>query len=98
MASDGKSSFVVRVRYENGTRDTVSYNEFDWSVQDSKGVRKQGTAMFDTNPETLGSGDLAPQDTKEGDIYFSQGTDVSKVTYAPSMSSGEEDFANWIVK
>lgn len=98
QAIDGKRSFVVRVRYENGTKDTVSYSDFDWSVQDSKGVRKQGTAVFDTNPETLGSGDMAPGDSEEGDIYFSEGEDVAKVVYAPSMSAGEEDLARWAVK
>jgi len=98
VASDGRASFDVKVRYENDTKDTMSYNEFDWSVEDATGARRQGTAMFDANPETLGSGDLASGDVQEGDIYFSGATGVRKVIYAPSMSSGEQEFAKWAVR
>jgi hypothetical protein len=97
-ASDGRSSLDVKVRYENDTKQTASYNEFDWSVQDSSGARRQGMAMFDTNPETLGSGELAPGEVAEGDIYISGGAGARKVIYAPSMSSGEQEFAKWTVK
>jgi hypothetical protein len=95
---DGTPSFAVAVRYNNGTDGTVDFDEFDWSVQDSSGTRSQMKARFDMNLETLGSGKLAPGETKEGTVYFAGGTDVRKIAYAPSMHASEQDLTSWVVE
>ena len=70
--SDGKEFIKVNVLIENKSDDKVSFNTFDWKVQDSNGVieSQNGNAIMATSDDSLGSGDLAKGGKKSGSIVF----------------------------
>jgi len=94
----GKPTFMVKVRYENGTREAASFNEFDWYIEDNDGARTQETAILESSPETLGSGEIAPGGSKTGVMYFAAKGVVAKVIYEPSLFATEENLATWVIK
>jgi hypothetical protein len=93
----GKPTFMVKVRYENGTDEAASFNEFDWYIEDKEGARTQETAILESSPETLSSGEIAPGGSKTGVMYFSAKGAVAKVIYEPSWFATEENLATWII-
>lgn len=94
----GKPTVKLTVRYENTGKEAMSFNEYDWKLEDANGGRKQDTAIVDGSPKTLGSGEIAPGGKTEGDIYFSKASEPTKVIFELSMFSGEEGLASWLVK
>lgn len=58
----------VTVVYENNTDTDATFNTFDWTMQDTEGV-KVTTGIFGSE-NVLGSGSLAPGGRKEGDVCF----------------------------
>lgn len=70
--SDGKEFIKVNVIIENKSDDKVSYNVFDWKVQDSNGAieSQTGNAIMANPSDNLGSGDLAKGGKKSGSIVF----------------------------
>lgn len=88
-----KALIKVSVTYANNSKDSASFNEFDWQVQDANGARE--SAAF-TEADSLGSGDLAPGGTKSGDLFFlAEG--ASKIVYESNFFGGEDDLAMWNV-
>ena len=94
----GKPTVKLTVRYENTGKEAMSFNEWDWKLEDANGSRKADTAILDSSPKTLGSGELAPGGKTEGDMYFSQESETTKVIFQLNMFSGEEGLASWLVK
>lgn len=94
----GKPTFKVTVKYENTGKEALSFNEFDWKIEDPNGARSNNTAILDSSPKTLGSGEVAPGGNVQGDMYFSDAGGVVKVVYEPSLFAGEENLATWAVK
>jgi hypothetical protein len=95
---NGKPTYKLSVKYKNGGAESLSFNEFDWKLEDASGARTQDTAMLTSSPKTLGTGDIAPGGSTSGDIYFTPGASVAKIVYQPSMFSGEENLATWKAK
>lgn len=93
----GKATLAVDVTYQNKGKDAVSYNEFDWQIENSDKARSQESAMVE-GKDTLGSGELAPGGKVSGTIYYTPKGTVTKVVYQPSMFSDEENLATWTVK
>ena len=93
----GKKSFAVKVSYKNTGSEALSYNPYDWSLEDANGARSQDTAMIN-GKDSMSSGEIAPSGSLTGTIYFSPKTPASKIVYKPSFLSSEEDLATWSVK
>lgn len=95
----GKATVAVAVQYENGTKDTATFNEFDWKLEDKDGARTQDLTFFNSASKGLGSGDLAPGGVKKGTVYYAGSlANVTKVVYTENMFGGEESLATWTVK
>ena len=68
---DGKEFVKINVTISNKSNDKVSYNTFDWEIQDSNGtIEDYSDAMMAQADDALGSGDLAKGGTKTGSIVF----------------------------
>lgn len=65
----GMQFVAVIVRYDNGTAKQASFNEFDWAMQDSSGVRRIAAFFLGRNDD-LNSGQLAPGSFVQGSIVF----------------------------
>lgn len=65
---EGKEYIRVSVKIENKTDDKISYNSYDWEVQDSDGDI-QNVALY-TQDGALDSGELAAGGKKTGDLFF----------------------------
>ncbi len=65
---EGKEYIRVSVKIENKTDDKISYNSYDWEIQDSDGDI-QNVALY-TQDGALSSGELAAGGKKTGDLFF----------------------------
>ena len=66
----GTRLVAVIVRYDNGTPKEVNFNPFDWTLQDSTGVRHQTEFVGGDRNDTLHSGSLAPGSFVTGSVQF----------------------------
>lgn len=70
---DGMEYVVVTVKYENVSASaTISYNPYDFKMQNSKGQITDKTFSIIDTDTALSSGDLAPGGEIEGTIVFEQ--------------------------
>ena len=68
---DGMEYIKVNLFIENKSDDRISYNAFDWEIQDADGnIENYTDAMFAQADDALGSGDLAKGGKKSGSIVF----------------------------
>jgi uncharacterized protein affecting Mg2+/Co2+ transport len=67
--SDGKEYVKVNIYIENKSDDKISYNVYDWELQDSDGDIKS-QAFVVGNDDSLSSGELAKGGKKSGSIIF----------------------------
>jgi hypothetical protein len=65
----GTHYVAVTVRHDNGSPKAVSFNSFYFKVQDSAGVRRDGS-IFGTRDDSLKSGELAPGAFVVGSLTF----------------------------
>jgi len=93
----GKASYAITVSYKNTGSEALSFNPFDWSLEDANGARSQDTAIID-GKDGMSSGEIAPGGSLTGIIYFAPKTPISKVVYKPSFLSSEDEKATWNVK
>lgn len=68
--SSGKEFVKVQVSIENNSNDQISYNTFDWKIQDSKGVIQSAASVTYTVDGALNSGELAKNGKVAGFIVF----------------------------
>jgi hypothetical protein len=74
----------VNVTIKNLGKDEVTYNPFDFKVQDAKGA--QETETFATLDDSLSSGTLAPDGTVSGSMPFEVTVgDQAKLIFQPSF-------------
>jgi len=91
----GDATIRVTVVYENGTDSEISFNVFDWSVENESGVRKDGSL---TDKESISSGNLAPGGKLEGDVFL-PAKGAAKILYSGNwLFDGEEDKLIWIIE
>jgi len=70
---EGMEYVIVTVKYKNiGTKDTISYNPYDFKMLNSKGQITDHTYTTVNSDTALSSGDLAPSGEIEGTIAFEQ--------------------------
>lgn len=82
----GKEYIVVNVTIRNLGKDEVSYNPFDFKVQDANGAQESTT--FATLDDSLNSGTLAPNGKVIGSMPFEipEGSEA-KLIFQPSFWS-----------
>lgn len=67
--NDGKEYVKVNIYIENKSDEKISYNVYDWELQDSNGDVKSQTFVIG-NDNNLGSGELIKGGKKSGSIVF----------------------------
>ena len=84
----GKEFVIVNVTIKNLGEDEVSYNPFDFKVQDANGAQESQT--FASLDDSLSSGTLAPQGKVTGSIPFEVPIgDDAKLIFQPSFWSSQ---------
>lgn len=67
----GKEFVKVSIKIENKSSEKLSYNSYDWELQDSDGdIQSIDAGLQFTVDGALNSGDLAPSGKKSADLYF----------------------------
>lgn len=98
MSSNGEAHCKIDVVYKNQGNKEVSYNSFDWKVENTSGAQTSNTMFMDSNyksfSSTLNNGKLAPNGTVSGTLYFKG--DAAKVLY--SSNSFAQTSGTWNVK
>lgn len=68
---DGKEFVKISIKIENKSEEKISYNSYDWEIQDSNGDIQDIDAGLQFSVDgALNSGDLAPGGKKSADLYF----------------------------
>jgi hypothetical protein len=72
---EGMEYVIVTINIQNGSNDTISYNPFDFKIQNSNGqITDMAFSIIDSDT-ALESGELAPGGTVEGTIVFEEPID-----------------------
>ena len=91
---DGKEYVKVNVLVENKSDGELSFNTFDWKIEDSNGAI-ESQSFGASADDDIGSGDLAKGGKKEGSIVFEVPKDSSlKIHYQPSFWSSKKIVIN----
>lgn len=91
-ADSGNEYVKVQVSIENNSKAQISYNTFDWKMQDSQGVIKDIDSTTYTVDGGLNSGELAPNGKVSGFMVFQIPTNDSGliISYSPSFFSDKK--------
>lgn len=68
----GSEYVIVTVKIENKSAEKISYNSFDWKMENSNGQETDTTFTTIDSDTTLSSGDLNPGGTVEGTLAFEE--------------------------
>lgn len=89
---DGNEFVIVHVSIENNGDDEISYNPFNFKMQNSNGqIEDQGLTIIDSDT-ALSSGDLAPGGDVSGTLAFEQEIDDDglELIFEPGFWSTDE--------
>ena len=85
-ASDGKEYVKANVSIVNKSNSELSFNTFDWKIEDANGAIEGPSSTAFAASDSLGSGDLAVNGKKEGSVIFEVAKDSKiKIHYQPSF-------------
>lgn len=89
-AKSGKEYAIVNVTIQNQGTDEVSFNTFDFKIQDVNGAQTSADASSYSLEDSLNSGSLAPNGKITGSLAFEipEGTDA-KLIFQPSFWSDD---------
>jgi len=92
---EGKEWVIVPVIIENKGENAVSFNLFDFKIQDSKGGRTHPIGIMDL-PNALESGEIAPGGRVEGVIPYEvpSGDTPLKLVFKPAWGTEGEVTVN----
>jgi hypothetical protein len=93
ITPQGGNEFVkVQVMIENNSKSDITYNTFDWKMQDSKGVIKDVSSVTFGTDGTIGSGELAISGKIAGFLVFEvpSGDEGLTLRYNPSFWSDKK--------
>ncbi|AXF56923.1 DUF4352 domain-containing protein [Salicibibacter kimchii] len=88
----GNEYVIVEMTIDNDGDDTISYNPYHFSIQNSDGnITDQAFTTIDSDT-SLSSGDLAPDGTVSGTVVFEAPEDDPELTliFEPSFWSADE--------
>ena len=81
----------MNVSIVNKSDSELSFNTFDWKIEDANGAIEGPSATAFTTSDNLGSGDLAVNGKKEGSVIFEVAKDSKiKIHYQPSFWSNKK--------
>lgn len=87
----GKEFVKANVTITNKSTGELSFNTFDWKVEDANGAIEGPSTTAFTADDNLGSGDLAVNGKKEGSVIFEVPAGSSmKLHYKPSFWSNKK--------
>ena len=90
-AKDGKEFVKVNVSIVNKSDSEISFNTFDWKIEDANGAIEGPSATAFTTNDNLNSGTLAINGKKEGSVIFEVAKDSTiKIHYQPSFWSNKK--------
>lgn len=90
---DGKEYVKVNVKIENKSSEKLSYNTFDFKMEDTNGAIESPTFVSTTND--LSSGELAKGGKKIGSVVFEVPANSKlKMHYQPSFWSNKDVIIN----
>jgi hypothetical protein len=69
-SSPNKKFVVVNITLENKGSDKISFDEYDFDLQDANGVINNATAIGGVGLNQLSSGELTPGGKKTGDLIY----------------------------
>lgn len=89
-AKTGKEYAIVNVTIQNQGKDEVSFNTFDFKIQDVNGAQTSADASSYSLEDSLNSGTLAPNGKITGSLAFEipEGTNA-KLIFQPSFWSND---------
>lgn len=89
---DGMEFVIVTVEYENTGNDRISYNPYDFEMQNSQGQINSQTFSIANSETALSSGDLAAGGKVSGTIIFEEpvGDTNLSLIYTGSLFSNNE--------
>lgn len=92
---DGKEYVKISVRIENKSDEQISYNTFDWKIEDANGSVEGPSFMAYSNSDSLESGELVKGGKKAGSLVFevTKGTTL-KIHYQPLFWSSKKVVIN----
>ena len=92
VAESGNEFVKIQVSIENNSDAQVSYNTFDWKMQNSQGVIKDVDGSTYTIEGGLNSGELAPAGKVSGFMIFQVPSEDNGLilTYSPSFFSDKK--------
>lgn len=91
IAFDGKEYVKANVSIVNKSDSELSFNTFDWKIEDTNGAIEGPSGTAFTASDNLGSGDLAVNGKKEGSVIFEVAKDSKiKIHYQPSFWSNKK--------
>lgn len=92
---EGHEYVIVTVKIENNSSEKISYNPYDWKMENSNGQEETTTFTTIDSDTALSSGDLNAGGVKEGTIAFEQPTEDNGLKlnyYANSVFDKEASF------
>ena len=72
IPKEGYEYVVVTVKIENKSREKISYNPYDWKMENSQGQESNEAFVVFNNDTHLNSGDLRRGDVVSGTMVFEQ--------------------------
>ncbi len=93
-AADGKEYVIITLSIHNTSDEKISYNPFDWKMENSNGqVESQTFVLFDSDT-SLSSGELKTGGKVEGTIIFEEpiGDEGLKLCYFENPFKDDESF------
>ena len=91
IAFDGKEVTVKSIDRDWKSDNQLSFNTFDWKIEDANGAIEGPSATAFTTNDNLNSGTLAINGKKEGSVIFEVAKDSTiKIHYQPSFWSNKK--------
>lgn len=93
-AKSGYEYVIVHIKIQNNSDEKISYNPFDWKMENSQGQEVDGAFTIVDSDTALESGDLNPGGVVEGTLAFEQpeGDTGLKLNYYGNMFDEEASF------
>lgn len=92
---DGHEYVIVSIKIENKSDEKITYNPYDWKMENSNGQEESVTFTTVDSDTALSSGDLNAGGVKEGTLTFEQpigDTGLKLNYYANSVFDDEASF------
>lgn len=95
---EGYEYIIVSVKIENNSDKKISYNPYDWKMENSNGQEESTTFTTIDNDTSLSSGDLNAGGVKEGTLAFEQPIGDSGLKLNYYSNSVFDDEASFKIK